>query len=85
MKYTKIPAITGKQLIRLLRKDGWVVGRRATHGISLTKNIGDRTIVTVIPDTRASLDTGTLGAIIGPKQTRLGKKRSLKLLNKYGL
>lgn len=85
MKYTSIPAVTGKQLIKLLKKDGWVVGRKAKHGISLTKNIGDRTLVTVIPDTRASLDKGTLMAILNIKQTRLGKKGLLKLINRYGI
>lgn len=83
--YTKAPALTGKQLIKLLRKDGWLVGRKAQHGFSLTKSTGDRTKVTFIPDTRASLDTGTLGAILGVKQTGLGKNGLLKLLNKYGI
>lgn len=85
MKYTSIPAITGKQLIRLLKRDRWIVRRKAKHGISLTKNIGDRTLVTVIPDTRASLDKGTLMAILSIKQTRLGKKGLLRLINKYGI
>ncbi len=51
MRYTSIPAITGKQLIRLLKKGGWVVRRKARHGISLTKSTGDRTLVTIVPDT----------------------------------
>ncbi|OYD14297.1 hypothetical protein CH333_08185 [candidate division WOR-3 bacterium JGI_Cruoil_03_44_89] len=85
MKYTRTPAITGKQLIRLLKKDGWIVARKARHGISLTKYIGGRNKVTVIPDTRASLDTGTLMAILGNKQTSLGKKGLLKLINKHGI
>lgn len=85
MKYTSIPAITGKQLIRLLKRDGWVVRRKAKHGVSLTRNIGDRTLVTVIPDTRASLDKGTLMAILSIKQTCIGRKGLLKLINKYGI
>ena len=85
MKYTTIPAITGKQLIKLLQKDGWQVGRKATHGITLTKRIGDRTLVTYIQDTTASLPEGTLGAILGVKQTRLHKKGLLALINKYGI
>lgn len=83
--YTKVPAITGKQLIKLFQKDGWLVGRKAHHGLSLTKFTGDHTKVTFIPDTRASLDTGTLGAILGVKQTGLGKKGLLELLNKYSI
>ena len=83
--YTKVPAITGKQLIRLLKKDGWTEGGRTRHGISLTKHISGRTKVTVIPDTNASLPNGTLSAILGIKQTGIGKGGLLKLLNKYGI
>lgn len=85
MKYTALPAITGKQLIRLLEKDGWKHGSKATHGITLTKNIGDRTIVTFVPDTKASLPKGTLMDILSKKQTRLGKRGLLDILNKYGI
>jgi len=83
--YTSIPAITGKQLIKLLQKDRWVVGRRTNHGISLTKPTGKRIKVTVVPDTRASLPIGTLQKILGVKQTGIGKKGLLDLLNKYGV
>ncbi len=83
--YTKVPAISGKDLIKLLQKDGWLQGRMATHGVSLTKAFGDRTRVTIIPDSSASLDEGTLQAILGPKQTRIGKAGLLDLINKYGL
>lgn len=81
----KAPALTGKQPIRLLKKDGWVVGRKARHGLSMTKSFGDHTKVTIIPDTSASLDEGTLGAILGVKQTCLGKSGLLKLISKYGI
>ena len=85
MKYTKIPAISGKQLLRLLKKDGWFVKRRTKHGLAVIKRVSDRTIVTIIPGTRASLDEGTLMAILGSKQTKIGKKGLIELLNKYGL
>lgn len=85
-KYTTVPAITGQQLIKLLQKDGWKVGRRATHGMTLTKRVDDRTLVTYVDNTTAPLPKGTLSAILGPKQTRIGgKKGLLKLINKYGL
>ncbi|MDY6892320.1 MAG: type II toxin-antitoxin system HicA family toxin [Chloroflexota bacterium] len=83
--YTKVPAISGKQLIRLLQKDGWNIARKSNHGIALTKSFADRTRVTVVPSTRASLDTGTLAAILGPKQTGIAKTGLLELINKYGL
>lgn len=83
--HTKLPAISGKQLIKLLAKDGWIVQRKANHGVSLSKAFKDRTRVTVIPDTRASLDDGTLAAILSPKQTNVTKAGLLMLVNKYGL
>lgn len=83
--YAKPPAISGKQLIKLLKKDGWVDGRKAKHGISLTKSLGDRTRVTIISNTRAPLDPGTLAAILGPKQTCITKVGFIRLINKYGL
>lgn len=84
-KYTEAPAISGKKLIRLLRKDDWIVKRQAEHGVALAKFFPDRTRVTVIPNTTVSLDDGTLGAILGPKQTGIGKRGLLALINEFGL
>jgi predicted RNA binding protein YcfA (HicA-like mRNA interferase family) len=84
-KYTRAPALSGKQLIRLLRKDEWILKGQTRHGVALAKHFGDRTRVTVIPDTKASLDDGTLAAILGVKQTGIGKKGLLDLVNKFGL
>jgi len=84
-EYTQIPAISGKQLIRLLKKDGWEALRKAKHGIALSKSFGDRKRVTVIPDSRASLPDGTLSAILGVKQIGLGRAELLNLINKHGL
>lgn len=80
-----IPAISGRQLSKLLQKDTWKVGRKAKHGRTLTKVFPDRTRVTFIPDTNASLDPGTLAAILGPKQTGIGRKGLLSLIRKYGI
>jgi predicted RNA binding protein YcfA (HicA-like mRNA interferase family) len=81
----KLPRIRGKQLIKLVAKDGWIPGRRTRHGVALSKKFGDRTRVTIIPDSRAELDEGTLSAIIGPKQMGIGKEGLFKLVDKYGL
>jgi len=32
-----LPAITGKELIRLLVKDGWEIRRKMNHGMGLSK------------------------------------------------
>ena len=76
-------SISGKKLVKLAVKDGWVVGRRTRHGRSLTKKFSDRTRVTVVPYTRAPLDEGTLAAILGPKQMGIGKKGLAELIEKY--
>ena len=77
-------SISGKTLIKLALKDGWEIKRRARHGVALAKKFGGRTRVTIIPDTRAPLDEGTLAAIIGPKQMGIGRKGLEGLINKYG-
>jgi len=80
-----LPAVSGKQLIKLLASDDWVEGRKARHGTALTKKYGDTTRVTVVPNKKASLPEGTLRAILGPKQTRLGSKGFERLIRKLGL
>ena len=82
---TQLPALSGKQLISVLQKDGWIVKRQGRHGMALAKNFGEHSKVTVVPNTRASLDDGTLGAILGVKQTCIGRRGLLDLINKYGL
>ena len=84
-KYTSVPAITGKQLIALLVKDGWVNQRSSTHGQSIVKKINGRNVVSTIKDSNEPIPTGTLGAILSVDQTRLGKGGLLLLINKYGL
>jgi len=85
VKYTKLPAISGKKLIKLLKKDDWIIHAQTRHGVALRKSFSDRTRVTIIPDTSASLDDGTLSAILGSKQTGIGKRGLLGLVNKWGL
>jgi len=80
-----IGAITGYQLIRLLKSDTWQPGRKAKHGRCLWKKFNNHKRVTFVPETRKLLDTGTLAAILGPKQTRIGKNGLRKLIDKYGL
>jgi len=84
-KYTNLPAIKGSDLIKLLQKDSWNVHGYGTHGVVLWKQFGDRKRVTIVPKTNASLPDGTLSAILGQKQTHIGKEGLLVLINKYGL
>jgi len=83
LNYQTLPALNGFELIKLLKKDGWIEHRQTTHGIALRKRLDDRTRITIVPKTRATLPTGTLMAILGEKQTGLGRSGLLQLLNKY--
>lgn len=85
VKYTKLPAISGKKLIKLLQKDGWIIHRRTRHGIALIKVVNGCTRTTIVQDTIVSIPDGTLLDILGQKQTGIGKKGLLKLVNKYGI
>ena len=82
-----LPAVTGFQLIRLLELDGWEPGRIARHGQTLRKWIEreKQTLVAFVPRKRASLPGGTLAGILGPKQTRLGRRGLGQLIRRHGL
>ena len=82
-----MPAITGKQLIRLLRKDGWEIRRKVNHGISLSKYHPNhnRVLVTCVPDKNRELSKNTLGMILSPNQSRIGRKGLKKLIDTHGL
>ena len=77
-----IPALTGRQLIEILMKDGWSVKRRANHGLFLTKQFGEAVRVTVVKDTTASIPSGTLSAILSLRQTGLGRDGLARLLER---
>lgn len=79
------PIVTGKQLVKLLTKDGWEYLRNTRHAVALQKQISGRKKVVIIPGGRAIIPDGTLGAILGPKQMGIGKKGLLDLINKYGI
>jgi len=81
-----LPAITGKQLIRLFRRDGWIEVRRVRHGIAFAKVGPDgRQRTTIIPDKRSVLPPGTLAAILSPKQSELGRDGLVALIRQHGL
>lgn len=82
-----LPAITGPQLIRLLEKDGWENKRHANHGDALVKYFPKRkkTKVAIVPTKSRSLPQSTLNRILSVKQTGIGRKGLLKLIEKYSL
>jgi hypothetical protein len=72
-------------LIRLLRRDGWTDVRRTNHGIAFTKTIEGRKRLTLVPDKRSVLPAGTLAAILGPKQSGMGRAGLARLIERHGL
>jgi len=82
---SRLPAISGRQLIKLLQKGGWEIKRHAKHGKSLAKKADDRTRVTVVRDSADSMPIGTLKDILGRQQTGLGADGLLSLIRKHGL
>ncbi len=75
-----IPAISGPEFMKLLEDDGWTRGRECTHGVSYSKGIDGRVRVTIIPTDKRPLPKGMLHAILGSKQTGLGRAGLRRLL-----
>ena len=80
-----VPAISGPQLMELLELDGWTRGRRANYGVFFSKQFPGEHLPrsTVVPDRPRSLPAGTLGAILGVKQTGLGRDGLQDLIARY--
>ena len=74
--------ISGRELMRLLERDGWVRGGRRTHGILYSKRFPGEAHPrsTIIPDISTPLKPATLGAILSVKQTGLGSAGLRNLL-----
>ena len=82
----ELPAITGEQLLKLLLADGWEVHGRRTHGVAVVKrNPGGIPRRTIIPLKKRPLANTTLGAILGPKQSGIGRTGLVELIARYGL
>jgi hypothetical protein len=51
----------------------------------MKKLVDGRWLVTFIPAKRGILPDGTVSAILGSKQTKIGKRGLVALIDKYGL
>ncbi|MCH7974847.1 MAG: DUF1878 family protein [Bacteroidetes bacterium] len=80
---SKLPPISGNELISLLQKDGWQLHRETNYGSALNKQFGSDKKVTIVPRTDKSLLIETLHAILSRTQTNLGRDGLLKLLNQF--
>ena len=73
----KLPVISGKELVRVLKKAGFVEVRRKGSHVSLQKVTAEKTFKTVVPLHR-ELAKGTLLDIL--HQTGLNKDELIELL-----
>lgn len=81
-----LPAITGYQLIRLLKLDGWVPVRDSREGVVFHRRYEDGTFrSTVVGRKRRPLTDGVLAAILGPRQTGIGRDGLRTLIQEHGL
>ena len=75
-----LPSISGRGLMGLLESDGWEYLRDCKHGKAYTKQVAGVKRVTTIPNKTGPLPPGTLHAILGEKQTGIGRAGLLRLL-----
>ena len=78
-----VPAISGTKLAKLLVADGWIKTRQSPHGTGYHKQFPSGGRITTIPRTNESLAPSTLGSILGPMQTQIGRAGLLRLIKKY--
>jgi predicted RNA binding protein YcfA (HicA-like mRNA interferase family) len=74
---TKVPSLNYDQVIRALRRDGWVIVRQRGSHVRLHKPTSAETLKIVIPAHRP-IKRSTLSHIL--KQARLDLDRFLQLL-----
>ena len=80
-----LPALSGRQFVRLLEADGWRFVRYSRHGALLTKRVGGESKNVVVKDTSRDIPNGTLARILGQRQTGLGRDGLLRLIERHGL
>ena len=74
---SKVPTLSFEQVIRALRRDGWLVVRQRGSHIRLQKRTGEETLKIIVPAHRP-IKRSTLDHIL--KQARLDLERFLQLL-----
>jgi len=74
---TKVPSLSYNQVIRALRRDGWVVVRQKGSHIRLQKTLPDKTLKLIIP-AHKPIKRSTLSHIL--KQANLSVEKFQDLL-----
>ena len=73
----KLPRISGKELIKILSKQGFIPARQKGSHVIMIKETSERKITTVVP-LHKEIDKGTLLEII--RQCGMKREEFLKLL-----
>lgn len=74
---TKVPSLNYDEVIRALRRDGWVVVRQRGSHIRLQKRLPDETLKLTVP-AHKPIKRSTLSQIL--KQARLSVEAFIELL-----
>ncbi len=76
---TKLPVLSGREVIKILKKAGWTPVRQKGSHIILVKHTHEGKKGVVVPNHR-EVDVGTLSEII--RQAGLTRKEFLELMKK---
>jgi predicted RNA binding protein YcfA (HicA-like mRNA interferase family) len=74
---SKVPSLSYREIIRALRRDGWVVVRQRGSHLRLQKNLPDRTLKIIVP-AHLPVKRTTLARIL--KQAEIELDHFLELL-----
>lgn len=77
----KLPTIAGNELIRLLKKEGWIEKRKKKHVFLYKKFTDGQNRTTIIKATNKPLPRGTLMDILSKDQTGLGRQWLINQFN----
>lgn len=74
---TKVPSLNYNQVVRALRRDGWVIVRQKGNHIRLQKTLPDKTLKIIIP-AHSPIKRSTLAHIL--KQANISVDKLMTLL-----
>lgn len=74
---TKVPSLNYNQVVRALRRDGWVIVRQKGSHIRLQKTLPDKTLKIIIP-AHSPIKRSTLAHIL--KQADISVEKLMTLL-----
>ena len=81
-RMAELPALSSRELISLLRYDGWEEVRNTRHGVAFKKFVEGEIKSTIVPYNRKSISKKTIYEILGRDQTGLGRQGLLDLIEK---